>query len=60
MSAKRKRKITLGDLIVAVTDQVSLLTRHEGATYFLVSCILTDLMASRRVRLMRSVVIKIV
>jgi hypothetical protein len=59
MSAKRKRKITLGDLIVAVTDQVSLLTRDEGATYFLVSRILKDLVASHRVRLMRSVAIKI-
>jgi hypothetical protein len=60
MRAKRKRKITFGDLIVAVTDQVSLLTRHDGATNLLVSRILKDLMASRRVKLRNGVVVKIV
>jgi hypothetical protein len=48
---KEKRSIaTLGDLIVAVTDEVSPLTNNPAKTNVLVSYILNDLFVTKRVR----------
>ena len=44
---------TLGDLIVAIMDEVAPLTRNTGKTYVLVSCVLQALLDQRRVRLVR-------
>ena len=49
----RQRKIirtTLGDLIVAVTDEVMPVIRDRSAIYVVVSYILSDLLAHQRVR----------
>ena len=53
------KKTTLGDLIAAVTDEISPLTRGSTKTNFLVSFIVKDLFAKRRARLMRRRVLKI-
>jgi hypothetical protein len=49
----RQRKVirtTLGELIVAVTDEVTPFVRDPSAMYIVVSCILSDLLAHHRVR----------
>jgi hypothetical protein len=47
----RKQKIaTLGDLIAAVTDEVSPLTNSPSKTNILVSYILNELFETKRVR----------
>ena len=51
MSAERRVNTTLGELIVAVTDQVAPLTGDRVTTNALVSYILQDLFLKRRVRL---------
>jgi hypothetical protein len=53
------KKATLGDLIAAVTDEISPLTRGSANTNILVSYIVKDLFAKRRVRLKRRRVLKI-
>ena len=53
------QKATLGDLIAAVTDEISPLTRGSANTNILVSYIVKDLFAKRRVRLKRRRVLKI-
>jgi len=48
----RQRKIistTLGELIVAVTDEVMPIIRNRSAIYLVVSYILSDLFAQQRV-----------
>jgi hypothetical protein len=51
MSAEKRVNTTLGELIVAVTDQVAPLTADRVTTSALVSYILQDLFLKRRVRL---------
>jgi hypothetical protein len=49
----RRRKIirtTLGELIVAVTDEVIPIIRDRSALYLVVSYILSDLLAHQHVR----------
>jgi len=58
MSMRLLKKATLGDLIAAVTDEVSPLTRGSANTNILVSYIVRDLFATRRVRLKRRTVLK--
>ena len=53
MSAAKHFNTTLGDLIVAVTDEVAPLAGDGGTTTALVSYILQDLFLKRRVRLLR-------
>jgi hypothetical protein len=43
-------KTTLGDLIVAVTDEVKPLVRDPMSRYLVVSWVLTDVLAHQRVR----------
>ncbi len=54
----RRRKIiktTLGDLIAAVTDEVTAFTRNSTASYIVVSYIASDILGRRRMgRLERS------
>ena len=50
---------TLGDLIAAVTDEIAPLTRCSANTNLLVSYIVKDLFAKRRVRLKRRRILKI-
>ena len=52
----RQQKIittTLGELILAVTDEVMPLVRDRWGMYMVVSCILSDLLARHRVRLQK-------
>jgi hypothetical protein len=52
-AAMRQRKTvdtTLGDLIVAVTDQIALYVRDPTAVYLVVECILSDLVVRERLR----------
>jgi hypothetical protein len=51
MSVEKPVSTTLGELIVAVTDQVAPLTANRATTNALVSFILQDLFLKRRVRL---------
>ena len=51
MTLRLPEKVTLGDLIAAVTDEVSPLTGGAPNTNVLVSYIVRDLFATRRVRL---------
>jgi len=51
MSIRLPKTATLGDLIAAVTDEVSPLGRSSGNTSILVSYIVNVLFATRRVRL---------
>jgi hypothetical protein len=49
----RQRKIirtTLGELIVAVTDEVIPIMRDPSGLYLVVSCILSDLLAHHQAR----------
>ncbi len=50
MTIKLSKKATLGDLIAAVTDEVSRLTRGSANTNILVSYIVRDVLAKRRAR----------
>lgn len=50
MSIQLPKNATLGDLIAAVTDEVSRLTRGSANTNILVSYIVRDLLAKRRAR----------
>ena len=58
MSMRQPKKATLGDLIAAVTDEVSPVTRGSAKTNILVSYIVRDLFATRRVRLRRRTILK--
>ena len=51
MKMKLPKKTTLGDLIAAVTDEVSRVTRGSANTSVLVSYIVKDLIARRQVQL---------
>ncbi len=51
MRARKTVNTTLGNLIVAVTDQVAPLIRDQGRRHVVVSYILLDLFAHNRVRL---------
>jgi len=53
------KNTTLGDLIAAVTDEVSPLTRDPANTNRLVSYILRDLFAQKRIRLKRRSTLKL-
>jgi len=49
----RQRKVirtTLGELIVAITDEVAPIIRNPSAMHILVSVVLTDLLAHHQVR----------
>jgi hypothetical protein len=50
MRSHKTIKTTLGDLIVAVTDQVKPHIPDPTAVYLVVECILSDLVASERLR----------
>jgi len=51
MTREIPKTSTLGDLIAAVTDEVSRKTQRSANTNILVSYIVKDLFAKRRVRL---------
>lgn len=51
MRSQKEINTTLGDLIAAVSDEVMPLARSRVDANILVSYILNDLIASRRVRL---------
>jgi hypothetical protein len=51
MRAKKKISSTLGDLIAAVTEEVTRVTGDTERTEILVSYVLADLFAKGRVRL---------
>ena len=51
MSERKTRQSTLGELIVAVTDEVDPLMKNSASTSFLVFLILQDLFVRRCVRL---------
>lgn len=59
MTLRLPQKITLGDLIAAVTDEVSPVARGAPNANILVSYIVRDLFASRRVRLKKRGTLKI-
>lgn len=59
MRARKQIDTTLGELIVAVSDAVSPLTHNPTNANILVSYILSDLVASRRVRLKKHSVLKL-
>ena len=49
----RQRKVirtTLGDLIVAVTDEVMSIIRDPAGVYVVVSCVVNDVLSHRRLR----------
>jgi hypothetical protein len=53
MEKTMQRKVittTLGDLIVAVTDEIIPIIRDPSARYMMVSCILADLLARQHAR----------
>ena len=52
MSVPKRFNTTLGDLIVAVTDEVAPVAGDRQATNALVSYILQDLFSKRRLRLL--------
>lgn len=59
MTIALPKKATLGDLIAALIDEVSPLIRGSANTNILVSYIVKDLFAKRRVRLKNQRVLKI-
>ncbi len=59
MARGLRKKATLGELIAAVSDEVSRLTRGSANTNILVSQIVRHLFATRRVRLKRRGVLKL-
>jgi hypothetical protein len=50
MRARKTLDTTLGDFIVAVTDQVAPYVPDPAAVYLVVECILSDLVAQGRLR----------
>jgi len=50
MGQRKIIRTTLGELIVAVTDEVMPIIRDRSAIYMVVSYILSDLLAHERVR----------
>lgn len=58
MGDRKKIHSTLGDLIVAVTDEVAALVRDHGRRAIVVSYILQDLFAHRRVHFRRQSALK--
>jgi hypothetical protein len=56
MSGRKTRQTTLGELIVAVTDEVDPFMKNSSVTPLIVSVILRDLFARRRVRLRKRIV----
>jgi hypothetical protein len=54
----QKRFTTLGELIVAVTDEVAPIAADQRATNALVSYILQDLFLKRRIRLRKRAILK--
>jgi hypothetical protein len=59
MAMGLKKKATLGELIAAVTDEVTRSTPEAADTNILVSQIVRHLFATRRVRLSRRGVLKL-
>jgi len=59
MTLALPKKATLGDLIAALIDEVSPLIRGSANTNILVSYIVKDLFAKRRVRLKNRRILKI-
>jgi hypothetical protein len=55
MRTKKQLNTTLGDLIAAVTDEVMPLAGNQANANALVSYILNDLLAAKRVRLRKRV-----
>ncbi len=51
MQQRKIIRTTLGELIVAVTDEVMPIIRDRSAIYIVVSYILSDLLAQQRVRI---------
>jgi hypothetical protein len=47
---RRVIRTTLGEIIVAVTDEVMPFVREPSALYLVVSCILNDVLARRHLR----------
>jgi hypothetical protein len=50
MRQRKLFKITLGDLIVAVTDEVMAIVRDPGDAYVVVSCVVNDVLTRQHVR----------
>ena len=50
MRQRKLIKITLGDLIVAVTDEVMAILRDTGDAYVVASWVLNDILTRQRVR----------
>jgi len=59
MRTRKQIDTTLGELIVAVSEAVSPLTPNRTNANILVSYILSDLVASRRVRLKKDSILKL-
>jgi len=59
MRSRKEVNTTLGDLIAAVSDAVTPLARSRADANILVSYILNDLIASRRVRLRKPAMLKL-
>ena len=59
MRTRKQIDTTLGELIVAVSDSVSPLTHNRTNANILVSYILIDFVASRRVRLKKNSILKL-
>ena len=58
MRQRKVIKTTLGELIVAVTDEVMPIIRDPSGLYTVVSCILSDLLAHHQVRVSKKLHIK--
>jgi hypothetical protein len=54
MHTRKPIEITLGDLIIAVTDEVNHWVPDQAAAYLIVSRILSDLLAHSQTRLERN------
>jgi hypothetical protein len=50
MRSRKTVETTLGDLIVAVTDQIAPYVPDPRAVYLVVECILSDLVTQERLR----------
>lgn len=59
MRSRAQLNTTLGDLIAAVSDAVMPLARNRADRAMLVSYIVNDLVASRRVRLKKHSILKL-
>jgi len=51
-------RTTLGELVVAVTDEVMPIIRDPSGLYVVVSCILSDLLAHHQVRVSKKLYTK--